>query len=240
MRSHLAVVMAGMIACSTVISDETGTYAQVAQAPDKQAPPPASSSGSATVKPVAACGFCLEDGTKVPLTLGRELSSAKESTGNRVDFLVSEDVKINDVVVIPKGSSAYGTIVEAQAKRRMGRAGKLNVRIEEVRLADGSRAKLRATQENKGKGRQGAMTAGLIGTGILFFPVAPLFLFMHGKDVVIAKDTPVVAYVDGNTELDATKFGAAPKPSDTKEPEEGPAKGKPEKPPVNGAQKPLP
>lgn len=101
-------------------------------------------------------------------------------------------------------------------------------------------AKLRATQENKGKGRQGAMTAGLIGTGILFFPVAPLFLFMHGKDVVVAKDTPVVAYVDGDTELDATKFSAVPKPSETKKPEEGPAKEKPEKPPVDGTQKPLP
>ena len=166
----------------------------------------------------------------MPLTLGRELSSAKESTGNRVDFVVSEDVKVNDVVVIPKGSLAYGTIVEAQPKRRMGRAGKLNVRIEEVRLADGSRAKLRATQENKGKGRQGAMTAGLIGTGILFFPAAPLFLFMHGKDIVIAKDTPVVAYVDGNTELDATKFSPAPKPSEIKQHEEVPAKEKPEKP----------
>jgi hypothetical protein len=222
--------MAGVIACSNAIPVDAGACAQEAQDPNKQAAPPAVAPGPATVKPVAACGFCLEDGTKVPLTLGRELSSAKESTGNRVDFVVSEDVKVNDVVVIPKGSLAYGTIVEAQPKRRMGRAGKLNVRIEEVRLADGSRAKLRATQENKGKGRQGAMTAGLIGTGILFFPAAPLFLFMHGKDIVIAKDTPVVAYVDGNTELDATKFSPAPKPSEIKQHEEVPAKEKPEKP----------
>jgi len=54
--------------------------------------------------------------------------------------------------------SAYGTIVEAHARGRMGRAGKLSVRIDEVRLADGSRAKLRAVQESKGQGRQGVMT----------------------------------------------------------------------------------
>ena len=159
-----------------------------------------------TVKPIAACGFCLEDGTKVPLTLGRELSSGKESTGNRVDFEVTEDIKVKDVLVIPKGSLAVGTITEAQGRRRMGRAGKLNVRIEEVRLADGSRAKLRAMQENKGQGRQGLMTAAMIGTGILFFPVPPVFLFMRGKDVVIAKGTPVTSYVDGNTKLDVAKF----------------------------------
>jgi hypothetical protein len=169
---------------------------------------------SQNAKPIAACGFCLEDGTKVPLTLGRELSSGKESTGNRVDFEVSEDIKLKDVLVIPKGSLAMGTITEAQERRRLGRAGKLNVRIEQVRLADGSRAKLRAVQESKGKGRQGLMTAAIIGAGILFFPAAPVFLFMRGKDVVIAKGTPVVSYVDGDTELDKAKFEVAAKPGE--------------------------
>jgi len=132
-----------------------------------------------------------------------------------VDFEVTEDVKVGDVVVIPKGSAAYGTIVEAQARRRMGRAGKLNVRIEEVRLADGQRARLRAVQANQGQGRQGVMTAAMIGTGILFFPAAPVFLFMKGKDVVIAKGTPVASYVEGNTALERTKFGAVPKAPET-------------------------
>ncbi len=44
----------------------------------------------------------------------------------------------------------------------MGRAGKLNVRIEEARLVDGSRAKLRAVQENMVQRRQGLMTAAMI------------------------------------------------------------------------------
>jgi hypothetical protein len=162
---------------------------------------------------VAGCGFCLEDGTKVPLELGRELSSGQESTGNRVDFELTEDIKVKDVLVAPKGSQATGTIVEAQARRRLGRAGKLNVRIEELRLADGSRVKLRAVKESQGKGRQGVMTAAMIGTGILFFPAAPIFLFMRGKDIVIAKGTPVTAYVDGDTVLEASKFGTAEAPS---------------------------
>lgn len=57
-----------------------------------------------------------------------------------MDFEVSEDIRVNDVIVIPKNSAAYGTITEAQARRRLGRAGKIDVRIEEVRLRDGSRA----------------------------------------------------------------------------------------------------
>ena len=219
MRTELALCMAMTLIWSTT------TAAEIPRS--LQQPEPATTEKAAaaatetktlqgqTVKPIAACGFCLEDGTKVPLTLGRELSSGKESTGNRVDFEVAEDIKVKDAVVIPKGSLAVGTITEAQERRRLGRAGKLNVRIEEVRLADGSRAKLRAMQESKGKGRQGLMTAAMIGTGILFFPAAPVFLFMRGKDVVIAKGTPVTSYIDGNTELDAAKFETTTKPGET-------------------------
>lgn len=211
MRKHLSVLLtAGLVWAGTspelawpqAPPQDTGAAAKTTVSPDQKAP-------SENVKPVAPCGFCLEDGTKIPLALGRELSSAKEATGNRVDFEVTEDILVKNAVVIPKGSVALGTIVEAQAKRRLGRAGKLDVRIEEVRLFDGSRAKLRAVQDTKGQGRQGVMTAAMIGTGILFFPVAPMFLFMHGKDVVIAKGAPVSAYIDGDTLLDASKFSPA-------------------------------
>jgi len=132
-----------------------------------------------------------------------------------VDFEVTEDIKVKDALVIPKGSLAIGTVVEAQARRRLGRAGKLDVRIEEVRLADGSRARLRSMQENKGKGRQGLMTGAMIASGILFFPAAPVFLFIRGRDVVIAKGTPVASYIDGDTQLDVAKFQTPAKPAET-------------------------
>jgi len=215
MRAELAlIVMMGLVGSS--LTPEAG-MAQQTGAAQKPATEAAVAKTAETVKPVAACGFCLEDGTKVPLTLGRELSSGKEVTGNRVDFIVAEDISVKGVVVIPKGSKAMGTIVEAQGKRRMGRAGKLNVSIEEVRLADGQRAKLRATQEVKGKGRQGLMAGAMIGTAILFFPAAPVFLLMKGKDVVIPQGTPVTSYVDGDTALEEAKFESAPKTNENAE-----------------------
>jgi len=174
-----------------------------------------SPSGPAQPKPAPGFAFGLEEGTPVPLKLARELSSAKEAPGNRVDFEVAEDIKVNGLAVIPKGEMAWGTIVDAKPRRRLGRAGKLDVRIDEVRLADGERVPLRASQESKGKGRSGAMTGAIIASGVLFFPAAPLFLFIHGKDVVIAKGAPVTAYIDQNTALDRSKFEALPAaPSD--------------------------
>lgn len=51
----------------------------------------------------------------------------------------------------------------AEPKRSMGQAGKLDVNIDSVRLADGEKAALSATKSEKGGGHTGAMTAGMVG-----------------------------------------------------------------------------
>jgi hypothetical protein len=68
----------------------------------------------------------LHDGTPLGLRLPRNFSSADANTGDRVDFEVLEDVKVGDVTIVARGATALGTVTEAQAKRRMGRGGKLH------------------------------------------------------------------------------------------------------------------
>ena len=98
------------------------------------------------------------------------------------------------------------TVTEAQHKRRMARGGKLDVNIDDVRLSDGEKAPLRAVKEAKGGGHTGAMTGAIVATAIVFFPAAPLFLFMHGKDITIPKGTEITAYVNGDIALDPVRF----------------------------------
>jgi hypothetical protein len=172
-------------------------------------PPAGAQSGAATSTPPvtpALVGFGLEDGTPVKLRLTRNLSSGTDKKGDTVDFEVVEDVSVNGIVVVPRGGIAWATITEAQPKRRMGRGGKLDVNIDSVRLKDGEKIGLRAVKENKGGGHVGAMTGAMVATGIVFFPAAPLFLFMHGKDINIPKGTEITAYVSANIPLDKTKF----------------------------------
>jgi PEGA domain len=88
----------------------------------------------------------------------------------------------------------------------MARGGKLDVNIDDVRLVDGEKAPLRAVKEAKGGSHTGAMTGAMIGTAIVFFPAAPLFLFMHGKDITIPKGTEITAYVNGDIPLDPARF----------------------------------
>ncbi len=148
----------------------------------------------------------LEDGTPVRLRISRNLSSADASTGETVDFEVLEEIKVGDQVVIPKGSIAWGTVTDAEKKRRMGRAGKLNVNLDAVRLADGEKVALRGVKQMNGGGHVGAVTTGIVLTSLVVWPAAPLFLLMHGKDTTIPKGTEITAYTNGNMTLDSGRF----------------------------------
>ena len=185
-------LLAGTLTC--ILAFQPITLAQEKPAPAQQSQAPTQSA-----KPAPA-GFVLEDGTPVKLRLSRNLSSATDKKGDQADFEVLEDVSVDNVLVIPRGAVALATITEAEHKKSMGRGGKLDVNIDSVRLKDGERAALRAVKEGKGGGHVGAMTGAMVGTaivpgvpgerrccgcwgGVVFFPAAPLFLFMHGKDI---------------------------------------------------------
>jgi len=165
-----------------------------------QQPPPTSTSNK----------FALDDGTPVRLRLNRNVSSADAKTGDNIDFEVLEEVKVGEVIVIPKGSIALGTVTDAEHKKRMARGGKLDIEIDYVKLADGEKATLRAVKETKGGGHTGAMTGGMVATALIVWPAAPFFLFMHGKDVTIPKGTEITAYVNGVMPLDPAKFAPTP------------------------------
>jgi hypothetical protein len=151
-------------------------------------------------------GFVLEEETPVRLRLNRTISSADAHVGDNVDFEVLDDITVNKTLVIPKGGLAFATVTDAQAKRRMARGGKLDINIDYVKLASGDRAALRAVKDVKGGGHTGGMVGGMVATSIIFFPAAPFFLFMHGKDVSIPKGTEITAYVNGDVKLDLAKF----------------------------------
>ena len=150
----------------------------------------------------------LMDGTPVKLRLAENLTSATAKTGQQVSFEVLEEVDVMGVPVIAKGSPALATVTTAETKKSMGRGGKLDVNVDSVRLIDGEKVALSATQNAKGGGHTGAMTAGMVGTAIVFFPAAPLLLFVHGKDITIPKGTAVTAFVTGDMKLDMAKMVA--------------------------------
>jgi hypothetical protein len=211
---HVLLVCAAILSLSLAVP----TQENKSKSSDKPADKAADTTGPGRqLEPTnftSAKGFVLEDATPMRLRLNRTISSADAHVGDTVDFEVLQDITLNGTLVIPKGGLAFGTVTEAQPKRRMARGGKLEINLDYVKLLDSEKAALRAVKGGAGGGHTGAMTAGIVATGLVFFPAAPFFLFMHGKDITLPKGAEVMAYVNGDVRLDLAKFqqspGAAP------------------------------
>jgi len=198
--------MRGCLPVFVLLLSSSLIVAQEPQAPAAATPAAAPQAAPSTPPPP----HTLLDGTPVKLRLSQSISSAEAKVGQEVPFEVVEDVKVDDVVVLPKGAVAIANVTEAEHKKSMGRAGKLNVTISYARLSDNEKVALRAIKEAKGGGHVGAMTGAIVATSIVFFPAAPLFLFIHGKDITIPQGTEITAFADGDMHLDMAHFGAAP------------------------------
>jgi hypothetical protein len=147
-------------------------------------------------------GIKVPDATALRLVLSDPLSSATNEVDDPVRFEVTEEVKVGGTVVIAKGSTAVGHVVEVEPKRRLGRAGKLNFTLDHVKAVDGSNLRLRASSTRKGDDKTGTV---IVGTVLL----SPLFLIMRGKDVSIPQGMAMTAYIDGDRDVLLSVDGAA-------------------------------
>ena len=156
--------------------------------------------------PAVAPAFTLVADAPVKLRLKETITSQSAKVNDTVPFEVVEDVKVGDVIVIERGASAWGTVTEAHSKRSFGRAGKLNINIDKVQLVSGEKVGLRSVKGGSGGNHVAAMTTAVVATAIVFFPAAPLFFFIKGKNITIPKGTEIISYVAGETPLEIAKF----------------------------------
>jgi hypothetical protein len=198
--TRIAVLVAVTLICSALVSPQEKSKK------DKKAEQTQTPVQTISTTPRPPLAFGLTEDTPVKIRLTRTMSSKDAKANEKVDFEVLEDIKVGDTIIVQHGGMAIGTVTEAQPKRRMGRAGKLNINIDYVQLVDGEKVPLRAVKGGSGGSHTGAMTGAIVASSILFFPAAPFFLFMHGKDITIPKGTEITAYVAADTPLDPANF----------------------------------
>ena len=140
----------------------------------------------------------LRDGTPVRLRITRTLSTATAKVGDLVEFQVVQDVKVGDLVVIPHGAIAWGTVSKVQPKRRPSRNADLGVEMKAARAVTDQEIALRGNRSVKGdlKPNQAISDSGPL------WPILPLVL--KGDDAFISKGGKVDAYVNGDATLDST------------------------------------
>lgn len=158
----------------------------------------------------------LPEGTRVRVRLEQTLSSATAEEGQPVNLSSTEDVKVGDTVVIAQGSTCVGTIVHAVPKRRMGRSGKLDFSIDRVVTVDGASVPLRYSPTKKEGGSNAVKTGVLTGAAaVVFWPAAPAFLLIKGKDVTVNRGITVDVFTDQRFVLQAKAAVMPPAGSST-------------------------
>jgi hypothetical protein len=142
-------------------------------------------------------GCRIREGTEVPLKFASDLSSKTAVENDPVEFLLDDDVKVGQTVVIPKGAHATAIVSHAHRAGMMGKGGELNIQLQYLAVPD-NHVRLRGTKGREGDSKVGATVA----LTVLFGPIG---LIKHGKEVQIPAGTPLTAYVEQDIWLPPTQ-----------------------------------
>lgn len=169
-----------------------------AQGGTQQATPPPPQVVPAQAPAADANGvLVLKEGTDVHLKFAQDLTSKTANDDDPVNMVLDEDIKVGDVTVCKAGAKAVATVTHAKKAGMMGKGGELNIRLEYILVGD-KRMRLRGTKGKEGEGKVGAVVA----LTVLFGPIG---LIKHGKNVEVKQGTPLLAYVDQDTPVQAAK-----------------------------------
>jgi pyruvate/2-oxoglutarate dehydrogenase complex dihydrolipoamide acyltransferase (E2) component len=156
-------------------------------------PAPAPVPPLAPMPPAAPAKVLLAEGTDVMLAFDEDLTSKTAQNGDSVAFVLTEDLKVGDIVVAKTGARAVGEVVNAQKSEMMGKGGELNIRLDYLKIGS-VKVHLRGTKGGEGN-------SGLGGAIALTMLVGVFGLLHHGKEIKVQRGTPLHAYVAEDTTL---------------------------------------
>lgn len=175
-------------------SQQPAAQPAVQQAAPQQPAAPTAPAPAPAPTPAAAPGtLLLPEGTDVPLAFDEDISSKTAAEGDPVTFVLTDDIKVGDVVVAKSGSKALGEVTHAEKSGMMGKAGDLSIRLNYLKVGN-VKVKLRGT-----KGKEGE--SGVTSTVVLTVLFGPIGLIKHGKNIDIKKGTSLKAFVGEDISL---------------------------------------
>ena len=204
----LLAATAALIAVTPALADvQVASTAPViaAVAPVATAGVAATPAPLATPVPVAPtlAAVKLTEGTEMVLRLEDTLSSKTANEGDRITVTLVDDVALPNGVVLKAGYRGVGEVVEARSNGAMGKTGKVNIRINYLKVGE-QRIRLRGAKSAQGDHRTGTQVVTVVLVGVFAG-------FVKGKNITIPKGTMITAFVDQDVEL-ARPFPAPPQP----------------------------
>jgi hypothetical protein len=152
------------------------------------------------------------EGIKIQVRLEQTVSSATAHVGDKLEFAVTQPVKIGESVVIADKAKAIGTVTES-VKHNMVKAGKIDFSIDRVMAADGQWIPLRySVNKSKAAGRR--LVLGILSAGVAAVAGPPLPVLMvtratanvgrqliGSKDAVVQKGSDYAVYSDAGVAI---------------------------------------
>tara|TARA_R110002096_G_scaffold236590_10_gene427378 strand:+ start:416 stop:946 length:531 start_codon:yes stop_codon:yes gene_type:complete len=136
----------------------------------------------------------LRSGTLIALESAQEINSANVIAGQSIDFFVRSDIRVDDKVLVRKGTIAKGMVQRVEKAKGIGKEGFVEIKIRSLPAVDGTEILLTGAKVyEEGEDKQ---TLSIV-LGVL---VCLLFLTMKGKNGVIPQGYSIDARV-GNDVL---------------------------------------
>jgi len=154
-------------------------------------------------------------GTGVEIELLENVSSETLQAGQNVSFKLVRGLEVNGVAILAAGTPFNGTVTSASASRHWGKAGAFDLRLEPLKLADGTLVHVdfhRPRRLNARGEKVGENT--LTGVSLIYyFPLIPVALIAgsrKGKPFKIRAGERYLVYVTGTEAAPAAT--ESPKP----------------------------
>jgi len=113
----------------------------------------------------AADGLTLAAGTPLKVAVAEEVNSTTHKAGDMFKLTVLEDLRIGDVVVIPRGTPVFAEITWRTGKGAFGKSGKLEFSLRYIEL-NGQRIPVTGDYRQEGEGNTVATGVGVIAIGV--------------------------------------------------------------------------
>jgi Chitobiase/beta-hexosaminidase C-terminal domain len=130
--------------------------------------------------------------TAVPFVFDSDVSSKTADVGDKISLTLADNLKVGDVVVAPKGTPSVANVTEVDRPGMGGLPGEVFFEVDSLQVGT-TLIKLHGAAAKEGQPKYGKAI------GLMFVPVAPVGLFVHGKNAEIQKGASFTAFVDADT-----------------------------------------
>lgn len=123
----------------------------------------------------------------IRIELQEKITSDTASRGEKITYQVVQDVKIDDTLIIPAGTTGELEITEIKEAGKMGQDGDVKIGFPELTTIDGTSLGVAIEQEaqEENESQKLAIGASVLGTALLGLPGVVVGYFVEGEEETI-------------------------------------------------------